>query len=309
MLKNVSLPSLIGALLTLFPALSWSAKLSPDYFQRRNLIGRDFGLKAKEIVLTFDDGPGPETLRLLKVLQYHQVPATFFFVGNSLKNFPETAKKSLKIIADNPDLFSIGNHTKNHVNLFESALPGVGQELVWASELLKAGDAKAYKFFRAPYGNFNARMADFMNNDPRYEEFSADYIGPVFWDIGGFYDQKLSKGAYVGDWTCWAKPLKTKILAAKLDPIKFCADGHFNEIVRMGSQSKRTSGIIFLAHDFHVSTVKMFIGTMDVNEAGELVNEDKNSLLYRLMDLKKDGFRFAALDEDQNSIQTLLERP
>src|SRR4028118_1422133 len=40
---------------------------------------------SKAIALTFDDGPSPETLKILKVLQKHQVVATFFCLGGNLQ--------------------------------------------------------------------------------------------------------------------------------------------------------------------------------------------------------------------------------
>ena len=38
-------------------------------------------LAPKEIVLTFDDGPGPSTQPILTILQNYGVPATFFNIG------------------------------------------------------------------------------------------------------------------------------------------------------------------------------------------------------------------------------------
>lgn len=287
---------------------------SPDYFQRRNLIGKDFGLERKEIVLTFDDGPGPQTLRLIKVLKAHNVPATFFFLGSMINKFPNIARESLKIISENPDLFSVANHTDSHSNLYElwkkeNGQNLVGRELVRAHEVIRDSNPKDYTFFRAPYGNFSKSMADMLNTHSSYADLSENYVGPVFWDMGGFYDSRFSAGKYVGDWTCWAKPLRTKIVEANLDPVKFCADGHFKELLRLGGNEQRKSGIILLAHDFHVSTVNMFIGATDVNEKGELVNEDKSSLLYRIFNLKDDGYRFVGLDKSLDHIENLLMLP
>src|SRR5581483_5494013 len=45
------------------------------------------GSQHREIALTFDDGPGPYTLRLLSVLDRYHVPATFFEVGVSEQYF------------------------------------------------------------------------------------------------------------------------------------------------------------------------------------------------------------------------------
>ena len=45
------------------------------------------GSQHRELALTFDDGPGPYTLRLLRVLRRMHTPATFFEVGVGLQYF------------------------------------------------------------------------------------------------------------------------------------------------------------------------------------------------------------------------------
>jgi peptidoglycan/xylan/chitin deacetylase (PgdA/CDA1 family) len=63
---------------------------------------------SKVIALTFDDGPTPETLKILEVLQKHQVVGTFFCLGANLREYPEIAKRVVQ--AGN----AIGNHTWHH---------------------------------------------------------------------------------------------------------------------------------------------------------------------------------------------------
>lgn len=46
----------------------------------------------KVVYLTFDDGPKKDTPELLALLEELQVPATFFFMGASVKAFPEHAR-------------------------------------------------------------------------------------------------------------------------------------------------------------------------------------------------------------------------
>ena len=44
------------------------------------------GTKGHDIALTFDDGPGPYTPELLKVLEHYGVQATFFAIGRMVWN-------------------------------------------------------------------------------------------------------------------------------------------------------------------------------------------------------------------------------
>ena len=63
---------------------------------------------SKVIALTFDDGPSPETLKILEILQKHQAVGTFFCLGTNLREYPEIAKRVVQ--AGN----AIGNHTWHH---------------------------------------------------------------------------------------------------------------------------------------------------------------------------------------------------
>ncbi|MDJ0799687.1 MAG: polysaccharide deacetylase family protein [Calothrix sp. MO_167.B12] len=63
----------------------------------------------KLIALTFDDGPwNVYTKQILDILKQHQVKATFFVVGQALKNNPDIGKR---IVTDG---HVIANHTWNH---------------------------------------------------------------------------------------------------------------------------------------------------------------------------------------------------
>ena len=67
---------------------------------------------ASMIALTFDDGPNQEcTPQLLKLLERHGAPATFFLVGRFARAWPQLVRE----IADRGH--SLGNHTETHVNL------------------------------------------------------------------------------------------------------------------------------------------------------------------------------------------------
>ncbi|GHD62105.1 polysaccharide deacetylase family protein [Jeongeupia chitinilytica] len=62
----------------------------------------------RRIALTFDDGPSSYTTALLKVLDKHQVKATFFFLGAQVETAPETARAALKAG------HTIANHSYDH---------------------------------------------------------------------------------------------------------------------------------------------------------------------------------------------------
>ncbi|MDT5217932.1 MAG: hypothetical protein QOF15_37, partial [Mycobacterium sp.] len=65
----------------------------------------------KCVALTFDDGPGPYTDRLLQILKSNDAKATFFLIGNKVAANPAGAKR----IADAG--MEIGSHTWEHPNM------------------------------------------------------------------------------------------------------------------------------------------------------------------------------------------------
>ena len=65
---------------------------------------------AKRIALTFDDGPGPNTVKFLALLRKYNVKATFFMLGDQARQRPAIARQ----VAE--EGHEIGNHTMTHIN-------------------------------------------------------------------------------------------------------------------------------------------------------------------------------------------------
>jgi len=61
------------------------------------------------IALTFDDGPGAYTNRLLDILNRQEVKATFFVVGNMAQQRPDVVRR---MVAEGHE---VGNHSWNHI--------------------------------------------------------------------------------------------------------------------------------------------------------------------------------------------------
>ncbi len=79
-----------------------------DRLLQRQPFIRSGGSERREIALTFDDGPGPYTPRLLDQLARLHVPATFFEIGFMLRWFHASTVREVHL-AD-----AIGDHTENH---------------------------------------------------------------------------------------------------------------------------------------------------------------------------------------------------
>jgi peptidoglycan-N-acetylglucosamine deacetylase len=104
-----------------------------------------------EVALTFDDGPGPYTRRVVRALDRYRVRATFFAIGEEERWFSAGTKLELR----SGDV--IGDHTETHPMM--ASLPSHQQyeqvlEQIAHIELL---DGPRPRLFRPPYGSFDAK--------------------------------------------------------------------------------------------------------------------------------------------------------
>jgi peptidoglycan/xylan/chitin deacetylase (PgdA/CDA1 family) len=109
----------------------------------------------KEVLLTFDDGPDPQTTPIiLDILRKHEVKAIFFVIGNKALAQPELLKQ---MVADG---HAIGNHTQKHPPLF-ALMSGknVRREIEATNQTLEQIIGKGTRLFRPPVGYTNPIIA------------------------------------------------------------------------------------------------------------------------------------------------------
>ncbi|MFZ0387810.1 MAG: polysaccharide deacetylase family protein [Solirubrobacteraceae bacterium] len=107
------------------------------------------GAQHRELALTFDDGPGPYTLRLLSVLRRMHTPATFFEVGVGLQYFHAGTSAIVKLG------YPIGDHTWSHPNMAELSRAQQQAELLQQTAAIGRYGAPFPRLFRPPYGDWN----------------------------------------------------------------------------------------------------------------------------------------------------------
>jgi peptidoglycan-N-acetylglucosamine deacetylase len=101
----------------------------------------------KQLALTYDDGPNdPDTLRLLEVLAKHEGRATFFLIGNYVRQRPEIAREIVKAG------HVVGNHTFTHPLLTFKSAAEVHQELSACRSALEDAIGQHSNLFRPPFG-------------------------------------------------------------------------------------------------------------------------------------------------------------
>lgn len=112
----------------------------------------------KLVALTFDDGPGPYTERLLNGLEERGAHATFFCLGNRAELYPDLIKRMLR------DGHQVANHSYSHPNLNELTTEKAVQEIAVTDQILNQilGASESY-FLRPPYGNIKREVLAEMN--------------------------------------------------------------------------------------------------------------------------------------------------
>lgn len=126
---------------------------------------RGDSLPEKTLAITFDDGPGPETLKIAEYLAEKNIPAAFFLVGKHCREFPEAADRLRQWGHSTED------HSVNHFHLTNSHSSVAGL----------VNEATGTGFFRPPYGAWSPRLAHLFNS----HEQTREMTGPVNWNIGG----------------------------------------------------------------------------------------------------------------------------
>lgn len=118
-------------------------------------------LKAKELVLTFDDGPWPGTTsKVLDALKAECVRATFFLLGRNAAAHPQLARRALA------EGHTLGHHSYSHSLLNRMALPRAEADIdrgIAADETAVYGRRRtnlATPFFRFPGFASNRALLD-----------------------------------------------------------------------------------------------------------------------------------------------------
>jgi len=130
----------------------------------------------KLLALTYDDGPNdPHTLHLLDVLAEFDVHATFFVIGDRVKQRPDILQR---VSAAG---HAIGNHTYSHPNLAFCSVERTRQEIKDCekaiTDVIPSWSNKEQKIFRCPFGGRRPATLKIVRE--------LGYV-PIQWDVTCF---------------------------------------------------------------------------------------------------------------------------
>ena len=115
------------------------------------------GGNSNAVALTFDDGPGPYTKRLLKLLREAGAHATFFVIGNRLAYWPSAPHQESQVGA-------VGNHTWSHPRLTQLPMWLARAELLRAQHETSSDLGWKPRLFRPPYELHNDATDAFVRS-------------------------------------------------------------------------------------------------------------------------------------------------
>jgi peptidoglycan-N-acetylglucosamine deacetylase len=104
----------------------------------------------KSVALTFDDGPGKTTGRILSILRRYRAPATFFNIGQNM------AARSALLRKEKRYGFVLGNHTWSHPDLTKLTRRQQAAQIDKATTRQRSITGTSPCVFRPPYGSYNA---------------------------------------------------------------------------------------------------------------------------------------------------------
>ena len=104
---------------------------------------------AKCVVLTFDDGPLPQTTEVLDQLNALKAPATFFMLGTSVDEYPKVVTQ----VAANG--MEVASHNQRHNDMSRTGEGLLTKQVSMAASNLRALTGADPLFLRPPYGGRN----------------------------------------------------------------------------------------------------------------------------------------------------------
>ncbi len=122
-------------------------------------IVRTAGSQHREVALTFDDGPGPYTPAILRVLARTQTPATFFEVGEELRYFGSSTAEIVRL--GDP----IGDHTWSHPDMAHLSRRRQQRQLLREAAVIGNEGARFPEMYRPPFGRWDESTLQLLRQD------------------------------------------------------------------------------------------------------------------------------------------------
>jgi peptidoglycan/xylan/chitin deacetylase (PgdA/CDA1 family) len=122
------------------------------------------------VALTFDDGPGPYTKHVVRILKRAGAQATFFIVAKEIDDWPGLAGEPRREAA----VAAIGDHSYTHMDLVGATQEVLDHEVVDSKNLIQQHAGVPVRLFRPPYGDHDLAVD---------AEMHAEGMIDVLWNV------------------------------------------------------------------------------------------------------------------------------
>ncbi|WP_295180936.1 polysaccharide deacetylase family protein [uncultured Christiangramia sp.] len=141
---------LLVAVIYISTILILSTNIRINFFQ--NSIHSAVGKEG--VGLSFDDGPHPNTLKILDILDEYEVKALFFCIGKNIAEYPEIYREIIK------RGHVVGNHTFSHSRKFGFlSTHAIISEIQQCDRIATEVAGLKTKLFRPPFGVINPKVS------------------------------------------------------------------------------------------------------------------------------------------------------
>jgi len=135
----------------------------------------------RAVALTFDDGPTPEAAEeVLSVLRERGVKATFFVVGEALRQHAEWGRRIAQ------EGHELGNHTYSHKRMVFKTPSFIREEVESTDRLIRAAGYQGPVHFRPPYGKKLVLLPYYLSRTDRKT---------IMWDVAPDSDPEVARDA------------------------------------------------------------------------------------------------------------------
>lgn len=175
-----------GLLLTIVALAAWGIIYYIFYAVRSQILGETIWRGREDtnaVALTFDDGPSPDTEKLLDVLREKNVKATFFMIGKEVKKYPRIARRVAR------EGHEIGNHSYSHKIFLFCSRRRTDFEIYKTQEIISNLTGVAPRLIRPPCG---ARSRSYFKKARKF------MLETVQWSDTG-YDWKYQTPEKIAD--------------------------------------------------------------------------------------------------------------
>ena len=128
-------------------------------FAHGRMTRRDAPRTRRMVALTFDDGPGPQTMQIVDTLRHLHARATFFVVGSMAQIRPAVVRAEVRA------RMQVGNHTWSHPPMPTLSSQAQRTEIQRTNALLHTLIGRRPVFFRPPDWRVGASTAHVVERE------------------------------------------------------------------------------------------------------------------------------------------------